>query len=403
MSDIDRNGDGRVRIWTAIDSTIRNELGETLKSKVFKAGAVLLGAVAIVTGTVSASYANSGGGQARVEGSIAAVGAAAMGQRSHSTAPDAAIDGPEPQPLAERRKVRVAVSKLTVFAPLFVADAMGEFERENIDLEIVDVAPQERLPLLAQGDVDVAYSAFEAGVYNLIADDFEIRWTFPGQGYDSVATSQGFWVNTDTIPDGHLQPGDLREIAITLPQGNASIAGWYIWEWARRQDPTLELTELNYNVMIPADAAIALMNGAIDLGFLVSPGTEQVADSNCACQFVDTEIPLEPSGGYMFGPSLFADRELGDAWVRAMTRATRTYLQGDYLRDPQVVSALADAIGAPEEVIAAGAIMIFDPEVPLIANNLGAQDYYRALGLLTYDENLTEADAFDHSFLDAMG
>lgn len=310
-----------------------------------------------------------------------------------------------PQPLAERTTVRVALSKITVFAPLFVADALGEFDKENIDVVIVDVPPQERLPVLAEGDVDVSYAAFGAGVYNLIASGVPIRWTFPGQGYDSVATQQGYWINTDTLGTDGLQASELRDVDIVNPSGAASISGWHLWEWARVEDPTLELSDLTFATLTPADTAIALSNGGIDLGFLVSPGTEQVAASGCACMYVDTNVPLEPTGAYIFGPNmLFDDREVGEAFVRAMARTTQMYLQGDYLENDDVAQALADATDTPIEVIRQAAPMIFDPAVPLLSDNLGAQDFYRQLGLLTYDEenDLQPEDAFDQSFLDAV-
>src|SRR5688500_12842803 len=60
--------------------------------------------------------------------------------------------GTEPQPLDQVTKIRVGQAvKTEAFLPLIVADAMGEFEKENLDVEIsVAPDPASTIPLLDQ-------------------------------------------------------------------------------------------------------------------------------------------------------------------------------------------------------------------------------------------------------------
>lgn len=85
---------------------------------------------------------------------------------------------PAPQPLAKKRKITVATGTLSAeyVAPLQVAVAKGEFEKEGLDVSLKVLPTPDALPLLAKGDVDAQWAAPEAAVMNGINGGFAIKW-----------------------------------------------------------------------------------------------------------------------------------------------------------------------------------------------------------------------------------
>src|SRR5690606_9453660 len=100
---------------------------------------------------------------------------------------------PEPQPLAERQTVRMSSAFRAEFvAPILLADALGEFEAENLDFEFIELGFSDALTQIASGDIDVAVGGTEAALFNAVNQGIDVRWGMgnffpPDAGDNSVA------------------------------------------------------------------------------------------------------------------------------------------------------------------------------------------------------------------------
>jgi NitT/TauT family transport system substrate-binding protein len=94
---------------------------------------------------------------------------------------------------------------------------------------------------------------------------------------------------------------------------------------------------------------------------------------------------------------------VAEAFVRAAIRTARTYLQGNYLANPDTVSALSRALGVPADVLSNARPVVFRPD-QLFRTGPGLaelQGYWAdAGGLLSYDKALDGSRVVDVSVVD---
>ncbi|MEY4313063.1 MAG: hypothetical protein RLZZ319_572, partial [Actinomycetota bacterium] len=120
----------------------------------------------------------------------------------------------DPVPLAEPTTVQVAVSsKFELNSPLFLADAMGEFDKENLQVEITIMPSSDSIPALAAGQIDVVMSALTGTSFNAIDAGAPIYSVYPG---GSQVKADGFWVRPEIAAQG---AAGLKGATIATSQG----------------------------------------------------------------------------------------------------------------------------------------------------------------------------------------
>lgn len=307
-----------------------------------------------------------------------------------------------PRPLAEPAEVVVGIgSQLEVYAQFMLAQGEGEFEAENLTVRTENVPEADKLALLAQGRMDLGFNAMTAGLLNLISTGAGVQWAFPGSAY-GPESQQGYWFNRESFgPDGP-QAGEMRGKTILTPSGNASISAFYLWQWVQANDPSVQLSDLDFQVLNPNEIAVAMSNGAADVAQVTSPGSMLLAADPC-CQFVDTGFPTTPLIGWVGSEDFLQGRpDVAMAFFRAIARTQLTYLQGDYHANPEVAPVLAEQMGVPLEQLQALPLLRFDPSFDLATEHLDAQAYWRELGLLNYEEDLTVEDVYDTRYVEVL-
>lgn len=306
-----------------------------------------------------------------------------------------------PEPLAEATTLTVAVSsRLESFLHLFLADEMGEFAKENIEVEFEIVPTSESTLLLSQGDVDAVPTSMSAGNFNLIADGNAIRGVFPLNG-EAEDSQPGFWVREDAIGDDGFQPSDLVGQRVLTPSGPGSYTVGYFWQTVLSAGG-VGPNDVAWERISPSDAPLALISGGAPAAMLIPPFWQTVADDGC-CVYVDG-YPREPISFVAFGPSLLdGDPAVGEAFVRALARTVVTYLQGDY-HHADTADVVAELLEQPVEAYQAQPSPVWDPTFPLAISEFDAvQQFFADTEVLSYDTPLTEADIFDPRFVDALG
>ncbi|WFR72611.1 hypothetical protein P9209_01070 [Prescottella defluvii] len=164
----------------------------------------------------------------------------------------------------------------------------------------------------------------------------------------------------------------------------------------------MKLSDLNFQVMKPNEIALAMSNGAAQVAQVVSPGSALLAQDPC-CQFVDVGYPSSAVIGWVGSEDFLNGKpEAAMAFFRALARTQKEYLQGDYHANPEVGPKLASQMGVTSDRLAGLPNLLFDPNLNLGEGNLGAQSYWRELGLLNYSDNLTAEQVFDTRYVDVL-
>jgi NitT/TauT family transport system substrate-binding protein len=298
----------------------------------------------------------------------------------------------------------VRSSKLEAFAQSFLADRLGEFAKENLKIEYVDVAsPSDGIVLLATGRADIMPTSPGAGVMNAINDGQELEMVAPIFSPHPDSKS-GLWVTAELMGSATPETFDyasLRGTTIAVAGGQGTTATYTFRKILERGG--LTLSDVEFVRVNAPEQLIALENGAVDGAYLLDPFWIE-AEKGTAAKFVSAAIPGVSLGGFFFGGSMLeGDPAVGDAFIRALARTTRTHLQGNYHEDPEVVAALVAALEVPEENLLRTPPLVFDPDLTIPEGLMAElQEGYIEEGSLGYSELLPDDRIIDPSFRDRV-
>lgn len=304
---------------------------------------------------------------------------------------------PAPAPLPRRTTVRVATPPaVPELAPLLLADALGEFAAENLDVELVELGTRDAHAALAVGDVDVVVGRIDGPYFDAVHDGSGARLVLGGTlapDPDDRAVSQtGLWVSDEAVEDGGLTALQLQPVA--LPGGIRSVATYPV---GRR----LGQTEITLNDVAVVDqggpdAAQALLDGELAAAWLDGGAWLPVS----LAEGFHLAVTLPPSesldGTVMSARLLGPDRDVGVAYARAVIRTINTHLTGDYRSDGPVRDALAAALGGDVALVRDLPALLFDWELR-DGTPSRVEEQLRQLGGVKYDIPLPAADLVDHT------
>lgn len=337
--------------------------------------------------------------------------AAACGGDDDSTS-DAAADpapspggdgtGLEPQPLDEETSVVITPAvAIEPFSPIFVADAMGEFEAENLDVTITPLAPSDGYVAVARGEAHLQVGGVNAAFLNAVNAGTELRWVanVHQTGPDS---RDGLWVRNEFLNDeGEVDADTIRDMTIAIGAGGStSTSALPVARWAEEQG--VEFSELQLQPLGGNDIAIALESGAIGAGYVLSPAWITIEESGC-CTLV-TPLPALAGSTYTMSLDFIEDDpEVAAAIMRAIARTVDTYLQGDYHADDEVMGVMSEAFGVPAEGIRQTPPLIFDPELGLDLDVIeDLQDVWIENEVVEYDEPIPLDELVDRRPAEAV-
>jgi NitT/TauT family transport system substrate-binding protein len=304
---------------------------------------------------------------------------------------------PAPHPLNEQRSLRVVLNNTSTeyVAPLVYAVEEGEFEAENLDVELQTLPTADAYPLLANGEIDALWSGPNAGFVNAVDAGFDLKWVM-GNFSPDESSQTGLWAR---VREG--QSRDREDLLAGLSgsvmgsvTGPGSVTSYPI---ARALDEAdLSLDDVEIQVLPFADIVTALQNGSIDSGWVVDPLWQELQDDPNV-EFLVGQPAGEPLGGLLFGPNLQEDRDAGVAFVRALVRTINTHFADDYKSDPEFLSQLATMLDQPEEQLGATPPLVWDWEIR-DGTITRMQDAYLDEASQQTDEPLPEDQLVDRTF-----
>jgi NitT/TauT family transport system substrate-binding protein len=304
---------------------------------------------------------------------------------------------PAPQPLDEMTDVRVAITTTGAeyVTPMLMAVEAGEFEKENLDVELEVIPPTEALNVLAQGRVQVWLSSADAAFHNAVDQGYRLAWV-AGNFFEQPTSKSGLWIRNE---EGSAATADqLRGKVLATVSGAGSVITYPIAEVLNEND--LAINDVEFKTYAAPDVVSALQNGAVSGAWLLTPAWQQV-DGDEAYTFVAGQPPGEPLGGIAYGADLLDDRpEVGEAFLRAYIRTINTYFNGDYKSDPAFVEQLSTLTEVPVESLEETDELVFDWEIREGTSGR-MQEVWHQTEALSYDGVLDEDLIVDRRFANA--
>lgn len=333
--------------------------------------------------------------------------AATDATEEESAGADGGAGTPAPQPLAERTEVTMLyTADVLVFAAPLLANYFDEFEAENLDVTLEIVPPADGVVLLTQDRADLMMTGVNPGHLSLFMEGAPIRYVAGNLGEPLPETESVYMrkelLDEDGNPDLDRIPGTTWMVSIGGGGGFGASGALpsYRWLTSNGVDPS---TINAQNSPSMGDTALGLINGQFDAALVLSPAWEDVVESDC-CIRLDGTIAAD--GVYVANTRfLEEDAEVAEAVFRAIMRTHRTYLQGDYLEDPEVVTALSEVLGQPEDGIRTLPPMRFSTDLNIETIEPLIPEYeamFRFSGLIEYEGNVTLEQAIDTSPVDAV-
>ena len=387
-----------------------------MRSSTFRTVLWALAGVAAL-GLVAAAYIGNGGGGGDDAGGVTGPYAPrhvsdGCGRESATDPGDLRIGrpvarcapgSPAARPLARRATVRVAIPARTEgVAPLLVADALGEFDAENLDVRVVDMPEDKAYAAMLKGDVDAVVGGIDAPFLNAAVKGGNARLVLGGPlsraPGDTEAAQGGLWATKASLPD--LDDwNSITDHAVATTGGRASAAAYPIETIFGQQQ--LSASSVAFVSTSPADAVRQLKAGEISLAWLPEPAAHALA-GNPSVQLVATLPASESIEGTVVAPRLVEqDRAVGLAFVRAMIRTINTHLADGYDRRARTV--VARALDVPESTLEKAPAPLFDWEIRT-GTLVRIQRVFIELGSVTYERPLPEVGLVDRTlYEDAVG
>ncbi|MCY4272282.1 MAG: hypothetical protein OXF00_06535 [bacterium] len=321
---------------------------------------------------------------------------------------------PLPIPLAERTTINMSSGfKLEFIAPILLAEAFGEFEKENIDFNFISLGFSDAVSQVGTGDIDLAVGGTEASLFNAVDNGFDVRWVsgnfFPPDAGDRTIAQTGVWARADVFSDpSNPDIAELEGTTMASAVGLSSVIAYPIAQAFRPAGLVLGV-DVAIERIPSTDMVLALENNAVQSAWVLDPLWSVLADAPDEYVLVTTQPPGEPIGGLYGGPSCFeAKRDACVAFHRAIIRTINTYLTGDYHQDEDVVAAIAEAIERDPEQIAATPSLLFDWEIREGSATRAQEAFisFTASGetVVEFDEPFPEDQVVDRSlYLEAIG
>lgn len=347
---------------------------------------------------------------------VAAVPLAVAGCGGQDESRDAVTDIPTasgsdklaPQPLKEPATIQISIARLEAYADVYVAQAKGEFEKENLTVEVQNLPTADGLLLLAQGKLDATGAGANASLFSLIAQGSEVRAVMPTQDISPEPSGQGVFYNKSVVnPDGgELKATDFKGVKFLTPSGPPSSVSGYFYDYLTTlpDGDQIKPTDLAIEAQPDGSAVTAaLLSGAAGVGKVTAPFNAELLDNPC-CELLPEDLLPTEGGVYAFGPSMEEQTDVGAAFVRALARTRQEYLTGNYRENAEINGILAEALDVDASALAQLPPIYYDPNLAFDDEaSLGNQKFFRAYGILQYDKDLTFDDVYDDRYVKALG
>jgi NitT/TauT family transport system substrate-binding protein len=311
---------------------------------------------------------------------------------------------------AETAQVRVGIARTISDAGYYIAEAMGIFRQEGIELTITPFnSAAQMIAPLGTGDLDVGGGTVSAGFYNAVGRGIDIKIVAdqasmkPGYGYSSLM------MRKDLFESGRYKSfADLKgmKVAIGAPgTGSASALNEALKRGGLRY-ADVEVVYLGF----PEHLA-AYRNKAIDASITNEPTMTRAIEEGIAVRVAGNDVtyPDQQTAVVFYADSFIRNRrDVAERFMRAYVRGIRIYndaLQDGRLAGPkaaEVIPILLKYTPIKEEAMLRRIVpSAVNPDGEVNVASLKKDlEFFRELGLIE-KKNVGVDSVVDNSFVKA--
>jgi len=242
-------------------------------------------------------------------------------------------------------KVRVFVSPRFTVAPIYLADELGLFRSQGLELDILE-GPEsaQSLPLLVSGKLDVSLAPVTPALFNAIAKGARVRVVACREALvPGCVVGGAVYGRRSVFPQGLEDLRKLRgkHVAVTGP---ASLTAF--WLDTLLESAGMSVNDVRVLYLRLAESAAALAGGKIDAAVF---GPLDKNSDYAAADIVKSRSAAEMLPGFqytfvLYGKSLLdEDPSSGTAFLDAFLGGVEAFLSG---RTPRAFDRLAQALRA---------------------------------------------------------
>lgn len=288
--------------------------------------------------------------------------------------------------------VRVGYIPVTIYAPLYVADAKGYFAEEGIDVELLPVqGGSDNVVQVAAGNFDVAGGGISAGMWNAADRGIEFEIVAPLHAERPPLTTP-LVVSKARFDSGEIT--SVADLAGKKVAVNAAGAATEYWLQKALEQGGLTLDDIELLSVGFREVAAALESGTLDAGMLGEPLTTLAEDQGLIHRLTDDFLSdFTVTVLYYNKEWAAANPELADGFVKAFLRGARD-LVGDQWNNEENLAIIEQYTGVPADVVARASRSYHDPNGEVPAEDLMIlQEFFMDRGALNYSE-LIDVDQY---------
>ena len=239
--------------------------------------------------------------------------------------------------------VRIGIARTMSDSGYYIADALGFFRDEGIEVSLVDFkSAAQMIAPLGSGELDVGGGTVSAGLYNAVGRGINVRVVAdqasmkPGYGYSSLM------VRKDLVDGGRYKGfADLKgmRVGIGAPGTGTASALNEMLKRGGLQYTDVELVYLGFPEHLPA-----YRNKAIDASITNEPTMTRAIEDGAAVRIIGNDVtyPDQQTAVVFYSDKFAKRRELAERFMRAYLRGVRVY--NDALKDGHLAGPRADEV-----------------------------------------------------------
>jgi NitT/TauT family transport system substrate-binding protein len=303
------------------------------------------------------------------------------------------VEQQQPEPTT----LKVATLPYLGFAPFFIAEEEGYFVEQRLQIEFVQLAPQDVIPAVLQGEVDVSARVVTAALLNAIGRGGNMK-VVADKGYiDPAGCSDMTLVGSRALAEaGELDsPDQIKGKRVDVVP--ASVKHYCLAKLMATVGLTLE--DLTLTNLPSAAEADALDKGTLDLATPGEPWRTRMlrAGHRPVLAPLQEVVPDAQFSVIVYGPNLLdEDPDAGKRFMTAYLKAVRQYNQGKTKRNLEI---LAEHTGLDQALLEEACWPAIRNDGTInVGSVLDFQDWALEEGYI--DDPVTEDQLWDPSFVE---
>ena len=293
--------------------------------------------------------------------------------------------------------LKVNLSKLTSYAPIFIAQSEGYFDKFGITLESIQLNKNsDAFPLVISGDLDVYFGPVNAALFSTTAQEPNIK-VVADRGYsggDQCAYT-AIVVRKDLFESGEItKPEDLKGVDVNV--NPVSVTGWLLDQYMGTAG--LSIDDVN-PINIPTASYIDAFANK-EAAVIVSPEmhvSRLLGAGNATILASTSDFGVQQQAVVVFGKNIMVDHpDWGARFMAAYMMGVKKLAEG---KTDANIAAIAEASGEDPQLIKDSCWVAIHPDamIDFAASDI-LQQWYVKRGLL--DAPVTEDQYWTSKFIE---